>query len=199
MCEPATLGIILSAGSSLAQGFSAQSAANANAKAALVNAERARAQAYAVEEKKARELTALHQQRRQVMGEQRVAGAANGLNMQSGSGLNLLQSTAVEAKKDEDNLLWNAELERWGYSAQAIESENQASQFRAQETNAMISGIISAATSVAGGMADKAGAASGGMTSADVGLPNGIRSGLGGFSSVSSKWSKGLLPFGGLK
>ena len=193
MCDPATIGIVLSAGSSIMSGMAAQGAANANAKAAQQNAANAREQANAVEQQKARELTKLNQQKREFMGKQRVAGAANGLNMQSGSGLNLLESTEVQAQADEDTLEWNSALKKWGYDAQAVNYDNQASQFKTQGSNAMISGIIGAATSVAGGMAKNGGgnpAASGyNMTN----LPNvgGVQTPFGAFGSVAKRWTNG--------
>lgn len=155
MCEPTTLGLIgtiLSAGSSFMQGSAAQSAANANAAAAEENARMARQQAILVEEKKARELTQLNRERSRVMAAQRVAGAGSGMDMGYGSGLGQLQSTAVLAKEDADNLEWNAALEKWGYDAQAAKYDYQAGAARAQGQNAMTMGIIGGAASLAGGL-----------------------------------------------
>ena len=152
MCLPDVLGVILSAGSTIMQASAAQSAANANAAAAEQNASIARTQANMIEEKKARELSQLDRERARVMAAQRVAGAGAGVDMGYGSGLKLLQSTAIEAKEDRDNLEWNAALQKWGYDAQAASFDWQAGAYRAQGKNAMLSGIIGAGATLAGGL-----------------------------------------------
>jgi len=154
MCEPSTLAIIgtaVSAYGSIAQGSAHAQAAESNAAAAERNANNARWQANQVEDKKAREMSELHWQRQQTLARQRVAMAGSGIDSQSGSGLNQLQSTAVLAKKDEDNLEWNAALEKYGYDYQATEYDNQASAFKSQASSARTAGTIGAISSLAMG------------------------------------------------
>ena len=154
MCEPTTLGIIstvFSAVSSIQQGNAAAAAAEANAAAAERNARASRWQANQVEDKKARELSELHWQRQQALARQRVTMAGSGIDSQYGSGLNQLQSTAVLAKKDEDNLEWNAALEKYGYDFQATEYENQAASFKSQASSARTAGMLGAVGSLAMG------------------------------------------------
>ena len=154
MCEPTTLAIIgtaVSAYGSIAQGSAHAQAAEANAAAAERNANNARWRANQVEDKKAREMSELHWQRQQTLAKQRVAMAGSGIDSQSGSGLNQLQSTAVLAKKDEDNLEWNAALEKYGYDYQATEFDNQASAFKSQASSARTAGTIGAISSLAMG------------------------------------------------
>ena len=151
MCDPIVIGVISAAGS-IVQGAAAQSAANANALAAQRNADNFRWQANQTEEKKARELSELNFAKRQTLAKQRVAMAGMGLDSQYGSGLNQLESTAVLAKKDEDNLEWNAALQKWGYDAQAASFDWQAGAYRTQGKNAMLSGIIGAGATLAGGL-----------------------------------------------
>lgn len=187
MCEPTTLGIILtilSAGSSFMQGSAAQQAANANARAAEENARLARQQANLVEEKKARELTQLNREQSRVMAAQRVAGAGAGVDMTYGSGLNLLKSTAVEAKEDADNLEYNAALEKWGYDAQAAQYDWQAGAARAQGQNAMTMGIIGAGTSLASGLFSLGGV----DKAANKTATQGINQSFDRYGLVSQKW-----------
>jgi hypothetical protein len=191
MCEPVTLGIIstaFGAYSSIQQGNAQAQAAEANAAAAERNANSARWQANQVESKKARELSELNWQKQQTLAKQRVAMAGSGIDSQSGSGMNQLQSTAVLAKKDTDNLEWNAALDKYGYDSQATEFETQASSFRAQASAARTAGTLNAI----GGLAMGAYSLSGGSAASKAGSINpdsyAKASIVKPFGLVSPKW-----------
>lgn len=183
MCDPIVIGVISAAGS-IVQGAAAQSAANANALAAQRNADNFRWQANQTEEKKARELSELNFAKRQTLAKQRVAMAGMGLDSQYGSGLNQLESTAVLAKKDEDNLEWNAAMQKYGYEANAVNSENQAAAYKAQGQNAMMSGYIGALVNIGGAMAGVG--SPGGNAN-----PAGVTNQFGTFGTVAPKWIRG--------
>lgn len=169
MCEPTTLAIIgtaVSAYGSIAQGNAQAQAAEANTAAAERNAQNSRWQANQIEDKKAREMSELHWQRQQTLAKQRVAMAGSGIDSQSGSGLNQLQSTAVLAKKDEDSLEWNAALEKYGFDYQATEYDNQASAFKAQASSARTAGMVGAVSSLAMGAYSLSGGSAAGKAGA---------------------------------
>ena len=181
MCDPVMIGItstVMSAGSALMQGRAQQQAANANASIAEQNAEQARRQADEIQRQKAREITDLNWNKQKTLSAQRVAMAGAGIDASSGSGLDLLQSTAYQSTEDVNNLDWNAANKEWQVKAQAVDYENQASNSRAQGQNAMTQGIIGAATSVAMGAYNIMGGAG----------AAGSTAGKSSFGLVSDKW-----------
>lgn len=157
MCDPVSMTVA----STAMQIYSGNQTAKATANAAEQNAALARGQASAVEDKKARELTQINQQRAQTLGSQRAVMAANGVDSGTGSGLEALSNTYYLAQQDANNTEMNAANEKYAYNQQAANYENEASAARAAGRNNMIGSLISGVASVsalkAGSAVSKAG------------------------------------------
>lgn len=102
-----------------------------------------------------RDATELKRQSKRLIGSQRVALAAQGLELDDGTALQLQTDTAEQAELDAITTRNNAWREAWGYRAQAQESRNRgAMAYSAAMTgarNTMISGYTAAAGSFAEG------------------------------------------------
>jgi hypothetical protein len=191
MCDPVSIGIA----STAMQVYSGNQAAKANANAAEQNAALARSQANAVEDRKARELTQINEQRKQTLGSQRAVMAANGVDSGTGSGLDALSSTYYLAQQDANNVEINAANEKWGYNQQAANYDYQASAARAAGKNNMIGSIIGGAANI---MSSNSGSSkTNPLASTATSNDNFFKSGyygspdawqMGKFGKVSKKW-----------
>lgn len=65
------------------------------------------------------------QETRRLMGAQRAAGAASGIDLSSGSALDILVATAGIGEQDAQTIRNNAAREAWGYRTQAAEQVAQ--------------------------------------------------------------------------
>lgn len=86
---------------------------------------------------------------RQTIGQQQVALAANGVEMTSGSPLDVLSSTAYMGEQDALTIRRNTDMQVFGYQRQGANYANEARQYRRAAGN--INPALGAATSLLGG------------------------------------------------
>lgn len=104
----------------------------------------------------------------QIEGRQRAAFAANGIELTSGSPVDVLADTATFGELDRQTIGNNAEREARGYEAQRVNFNASAGLNKMKADNASAAGSLGALSS----------------------LVNGAGSALRGSSSVSSSWFK---------
>lgn len=131
------LGVVASAGASVAGGISANNVAQHNAKIAENNATAARQQA-------AYEADIQRGRQRQIIGAQRAAGAASGLDITQGTPVAVLGDTAKAGEMDILARLYSGESAASAY-------ENDAQNFRAGGKAQRTAGFINAGTSLLSG------------------------------------------------
>lgn len=136
------IGTAVSAAGSIAAGIQSQKVANYNAEVAQNNAtaERQRA-SYEADITRGRV--------RQVIGAQRAAGAASGLDVRSGTPIAVLGDTAKSGELDVLARLYQGE-------SAAVAYENDARRMRAEGKAAKIGGFINAGTSLLSGFGNLA-------------------------------------------
>ncbi|TPQ24939.1 hypothetical protein C2U68_17330 [Methylomonas koyamae] len=90
------------------------------------------------------------QSRAQLIGRQRAALAANGVELNQGSALDLLTSTEYLGQQEVDTIQNNALREAWGYSNQAAEfrSGSAFADWRARNTSPGKAALLSGASSL---------------------------------------------------
>lgn len=88
---------------------------------------------------------------KQLLGRQRVAFAANGVDPNSDSALDLQSDTASAGALDELTIQSNAHREAAGYTSQGLNYQNQANLDRAAGADALASGALKGASTIIGG------------------------------------------------
>ena len=158
MCDPVTAMMIgstvLSAAGSIQQGNAAKASSNYNAKVADMNAK--------ISERQARDAVARgqidEQQQRmktsQVLGQQKVAMAANGVDLKFGSPLDTLVDTATMGELDALTIRTNTAREARDIRQQGANQTAQAGLLRAEGSAAQTAGYLGAAGTVLGGGSD---------------------------------------------
>lgn len=167
MCEPttlmiATLGLNAAAGAYTASAQRAageyeQQVAERNATIAEQQAEQARQIGNMEEERQLRRVRA-------VVGSQRATLAANGLDVNSGTALDLQAETAGFGAADALNLRSNALREAWGFKVDATNQRNAGRAARAQGNNQAAGTLLTTASNMvsqaySGGMFGSGGSA----------------------------------------
>lgn len=153
MCEPTTLAIaslaltgvsgVYQASAARAAGRYEQQVAERNATIAEQQAEQAKQIGNIEEERQLRRVRA-------ALGTQRAALAANGLDVNSGSALDLQAETAGFGAADALNLRSNALRQAWGFQVEATNMRNAGRAARAQGRNAAIGTLLTTGASMAG-------------------------------------------------
>ena len=132
MCEPTTIMMAASMAMTAIGGFqqaqAARAAGNANAQIAENNARLAEQQARDTQILAVRDQQQSAWRTRALLGQQKVAAAANGLDMDIGTPLDLMAETAMFGKADEDAIGMDAARKAWGFQAEAINYRNQGAQ-----------------------------------------------------------------------
>lgn len=164
MCEPITI----STGAAWALGASAAVAAAGTAVAYNAQREQGKASAKIAEnnarmaEDQKRDALAIGDvesqkatwRSRQVIGAQRAAIAANGLDPGIGTPLELVGEAALFGEVDQQTIRLNAGRNAWGFNARAIDSRNQGKLSKwssNQQANAtLLSGLANTASAVGG-------------------------------------------------
>lgn len=131
------LGIVASAGGSVLGGIQANNVAQYNAKVAENNASAERQRA-------SYEANLTRDRVRQVVGAQRAAGAASGLDITSGTPVAVLGDTAKAGELDVLSRLYSGESAATAY-------ENDSRRFRAEGKSQRTAGFINAGTSLLSG------------------------------------------------
>ena len=142
------LATVIGAAGTLMQGMAANSAAKAQAAAANQNARIAEAQAHDAIERGGQEELRLRRQMAQLQGTQRSALAASGMDIDSGSALDVQDASMREGEQDAVAIRFNAAREGWGHQVQAANYRNEASAARAAGRNALFGSIVGAGTSL---------------------------------------------------
>ena len=157
MCTVTAALAAINAGASLyggyAAGETAKAESEAQAQAMEANAKTAEIQAHDSVERGGQEELKLRRQMAQTRGTQRSMMAAQGVDINSGSALDVQNASIAEGEHDAEVIRFNAARQRWGYINQAQNLESQARNTRARgkyaARNALISGIGNA---IIGGM-----------------------------------------------
>lgn len=96
-------------------------------------------------------VAAKQQQTAQMIGAQRAAMAANGIDLDSGSPLRLQEDTAKLGNVDALTIRNNAAREAYGYQVQGLSYGQQAQLDEASASNAVTAGNLNAFSSIVGG------------------------------------------------
>ena len=142
------LATVIGAAGTLMQGVAANSAARAQAAAANQNARIAEAQAHDAIERGGQEELRLRRQMAQLQGTQRSMLAASGVDVDSGSALDVQDASMREGEQDAAAIRFNAAREGWGHQVQAANYRNEASAARAAGRNALFGSVVGAGTSL---------------------------------------------------
>ena len=148
MCTIAAAVGTIGAVGNLMQGQAASAAGRAQAAANDQNARMADEQARDALRRGAYDELRQRRQTSILQGQQRAVLAASGVEIDSGSALDVQEATGLEGEQDAAIIRYNAEREAWGYGVQATNYRNAASAARAEGKSAMTAGIIGAGTSL---------------------------------------------------
>jgi hypothetical protein len=155
MCELTTMlmigSTVMGAAGAVQQGKAAQASANYNAKVADMNAKISERQARDAVERGALEEQQQRMKTSQVIGQQRAAMAANGVDLTFGSPLDTLVDTATMGELDALTIRANTYREERDIRQQGNNQTAQASAFRAEGANARKAGFMDAFGTILGG------------------------------------------------
>jgi hypothetical protein len=158
MCEVASIAYIAAAVIGAYSGIKAGNAAKASGEYQQKVAD----QNAALSDFKAEEtgkLGAIQEERqrakvRQVIGSQRASLAANGIDLSSGTALDLVGETAAFGEEDALMLRYNAMNEAWGYRTQATNFRNDGSAAASTGQNQASAAYLTTAGNLAGSYSD---------------------------------------------
>ena len=138
------LGTLASAGSQYQAAKSGQAMAEQNAKLAEQQGMASLAQGRMEQEKVARRA-------RQIQGSQRAAYGASGVDISSGSPLEIQADTEYQAAQDKALIRYNSELKKWGFDVESANYKRQAAQQGNMANSALVSGLLGAGSSILNG------------------------------------------------
>lgn len=141
-------GLALSAIGSIAGGIAANKAAKYNAQVAANNAELSRRQAEDALEQGKAESQQYRLKAAAIRGRSAAAMAANGVDISSGSPLQVLGDQAATQELDALTIENNAKRRAWGFEVQASNFENEAALDKARGKNALAAGALGATSSL---------------------------------------------------
>lgn len=130
--------------STLGQAKAASSADALRAQVATQNANLADQQANEVQEQKQQQDQEIQERKRQTIGTQRAAMAANGADSSYGTGLATITDTAYNAQQDINNTEINADQQSTALRSQAQDYKNAANIYNANSKSDMMGGILGA-------------------------------------------------------
>ena len=155
MCELTTMlmlgSTLLGAAGAVQQGKAAQQSANYNAKVADMNAKISERQARDAVERGQMEEQQQRMKTAQILGQQRAAMAANGVDLTFGSPLDTLVDTATMGELDALTIRANTYREERDIRQQGNNQTAQASALRAEGANARKTGFMDAFGTILGG------------------------------------------------
>lgn len=143
-----TVGMIVSAAGTVAQGVAAYSAAKDNAAAYESQAGVKEAQAQQAARRGGYRSRLIAEKEREVAGAQRAALGGAGVDINTGSPLDLAADTAFKAGRDIGIEQYNAQLEQWGFNAEANALKDQAKATRRSGRNALVGSVLGAGASL---------------------------------------------------
>lgn len=154
MCEPTTIfavaGLVLTAAAGVQQANAAKAAGQAQEEQAAENAKAAGAQARNAELTGQVDEDRRRQQTRQMLATQRAMFATNGVDMSTGSAMEILGDTAAIGEQDALTIRANAAREAWGYKVDANNYGNQGRVAKATASNQAMGTYLTTAGSMAG-------------------------------------------------
>ncbi|WP_454888689.1 virion core protein, T7 gp14 family [Sphingobium indicum] len=154
MCEPTTLLLIGTAVSTLGAGYSAlQGNAQANYQAKVAD-QNARLSAEAAKQEQDNTRVALQQhwrQQAQLQGQQRVAMAAGGLDVNFGNAADLTADTQMLGREDAQRIIDQGANAVRGFDIESANYRSQAKASRQAATGALVGGAFDMASTALGG------------------------------------------------
>jgi hypothetical protein len=156
------IGLALSAASAAASGMAQKQAADQQAEAMQAQANNEEARAAQTVDQAALEQAKFDREAARLRGQQNAQMAASGLDMNSGSLLDIGLDTAGEQAIDRQNIGFQGKLGAWEHMNQSSALNSQASMTKASGNNAMIGGLLSAGGTILGG-AGSLGSGAGGL------------------------------------
>jgi hypothetical protein len=173
MCDPGTLliaGTALAVAGTVASTYATYSQARYEAKVDEANRKQASAAASDALNRGETDVLNESRKRSQLVGAQRAAMAANGIDVSFGNAADVTADTEMFASQDAQTLRENAAREAHGYDVNAANYGAAAEASRSKATAALISGALSVGSTIAGGasrygsmQAGRSGASSGAM------------------------------------
>lgn len=166
----------LQAGGNLFKGASEMQMYNYQAGVAEINARIARQNMEFAYRQGDRQLEKYGIKAGQQMGQIRAAQASSGLDINSGSNLQVQQSQQQVIQSDMATMRQNIAKTAYDYQTQAVQYENQASLYKTAGRNSMIAGVVGGISSIvgtAGSVADKW------LQGSQVGLDREMKTSLG--------------------
>ena len=88
---------------------------------------------------------------RQIQGQQRALYGASGVDISSGSPLEIQASTEYMAAQDKALVRYNAELKKWGFDVEAANYKAQAQQYGNMGKSAIVGGLLGAGSTILNG------------------------------------------------
>ena len=85
---------------------------------------------------------------RQIQGQQRAMYGASGVDISSGSPLEIQASTEYMAAQDKALVRYNAELKKWGFDVESANYKAQASQYGNMGKSALVGGLLGAGSTI---------------------------------------------------
>jgi hypothetical protein len=154
MCEPTTLLIAataMSAVGSIAGGVAAKNQANTNAKISLGNAQIANRNKLLTKRAGAVAVSRIARKGQQSAGAIRAAAAKSGVEVDADTPLDVQVQDVINGYVNAATEGYNYDRKAEGFEVQAWNFQSQAAAYKTQGKNAMLAGVLNAATSVAAG------------------------------------------------
>lgn len=155
---------LLQLSSSYAQSSAIESEGNYEKSIADINARFSNINAEDAIKRGDKEATELKKQAKRLIGTQRTSLAAQGIDIESGSALDLQEDTAGQAEMDAMTIRNNAWKEAWGYRVQSqnysMQGEFAKLSSKNKSRNTLLTGGIQAVTSAKGGFSGFGGGSS---------------------------------------
>lgn len=145
---------VMGAAGAIQQGRAANASAKYNAQVADMNAKISERQARDAVERGAMEEQQQRMKTSQIIGKQKAAMAANGVDLKFGSPLDTLVDTATMGELDALTIRANTYREERDIRQQGLNSQSQAGLLRAEGRSAQSGGFMNAFGTVLGGGAD---------------------------------------------
>lgn len=153
MCEPATLmaaSAVMTLGAAAYSGYQQNKAGKANQQIAENNARLARDDAAAAQAQGDRESEQALWRQRAMIGQQRAAAAANGLDIGFGTPAEIMGETAMFGEIEQQAIRANAARQAWGFNSQATNYQNQGRQERWAGRTGAVGTVLGGLGSAAG-------------------------------------------------
>jgi hypothetical protein len=131
-----------SAFGSLASGFAARRADRTNEALALAQAQSAEQAAGVARQGADLEAVEIGERARGVMGSQRAAAAASGVDVNTGSPLLAIMDTITKGARDISLARYRGEVQAYGYETEAWRSNIMASQYRQRGRQSLLGGFM---------------------------------------------------------